>query len=94
MASVFNFTVYLPAATLMFVFALTLVAKFQPYKYKRNDTVDITYLFITISGFRELKVHCQLTCNNNKYCLQMQIENVRFTEIYGIALLTVQPLLL
>ena len=62
MASVFNFTVYLPAAALVFVFTLALVAKFQPYKYKRNNTVDITFLFTTKSTL--------LTCNNNKYCLQ------------------------
>ena len=47
----FNFTVYLPAAALVFVFALALVAKFQPYKYKRSNIVDVTFLFTTISGF-------------------------------------------
>ena len=51
MASVFSFTVYLPAAALMFVIALALVAKFQPYKNKRNNVVDIILLFMTINGF-------------------------------------------
>ena len=51
MASVFNFTLYLQAATLVFVIALALVAKFQPYKNKRNNVVDIILLFIMINGF-------------------------------------------
>ena len=52
-STVFNFTVYLPAAALVFVFTLTLVAKFQPYivKHKRRNTVDIVLLLTTISGF-------------------------------------------
>ena len=41
MASVFNFTVYLSAATLVFVFTLAFIAKF--HKYKRNNTVDFTF---------------------------------------------------
>ena len=41
MSSVFKINLYLPAAALMFVFALALVAKFQPHKCKRNNTVDI-----------------------------------------------------
>ena len=49
--SVFNFTLYLPAATLVFVFTLALVEKFQPYKNKRNNVVDIILLLITINGF-------------------------------------------
>ena len=51
MASVFDFTLYLPAATLVFVFALALVAKFQPYKNKRNNVVDIILLLTVINGF-------------------------------------------
>ena len=51
MASVFNYTLYLPAAALVFVFALALIAKFQPYKNKRNNVVDIILLFIMINGF-------------------------------------------
>ena len=48
-ASVFSFTVYVPAATLVFVFALALVAKFQPYKHKRSNTVDIMLLLLMIN---------------------------------------------
>ena len=42
---------YLPTAALVFVFALALVAKFQPYKNKRNNTVDIILLLTVISTF-------------------------------------------
>ena len=51
MSSVFNFDLYLPAAALLFVFTLALVAKFQPYKNKRNNTVDIIMLLAIISGY-------------------------------------------
>ena len=51
MASVFSFTLYLPAAALVFVIALALVAKFQPYKNKKNNVIDIILLFMTINGF-------------------------------------------
>ena len=50
-ASVFSYTLYLQAATLVFVIALALVAKFQPYKNKRNNVVDIILLFMVINGF-------------------------------------------
>ena len=49
MASVFSFTLYVPAATLVFVFALALVAKLQPYKHKRSNTVDIMLLVLMIN---------------------------------------------
>jgi tellurite resistance protein TehA-like permease len=51
MASVFNYILYLSAAALMFVFALALVAKFQPYKHKKSNTVDIIMLVIMITNF-------------------------------------------
>ena len=51
MSSVFTFDLYLPAAVLLFVLTLALVAKFQPYKNKRNNTVDIIMLLATISGY-------------------------------------------
>ena len=44
-------TAYLPAATLLFVFALTLVAKFQPYKCKKSNMVDIVMLLTLITGY-------------------------------------------
>ena len=50
MSSVFILKLYLPAAALLFVFTLALVAKFQPYKNKRNNTVDIIMLLAIISG--------------------------------------------
>ena len=51
MSSVFNYNLYLPAAALLFVFTLALVAKFQPYKCKRSNTIDIILLLVTISGY-------------------------------------------
>jgi hypothetical protein len=51
MSSVFSYILYLPAAALIFVFALALVTKFQPYKHKRNNTVDIILLLTTIVAY-------------------------------------------
>jgi hypothetical protein len=51
MSSVFNYILYLPAAALVFVFTLALVAKFQPYKHKRSNTVDIIMLLVMITSF-------------------------------------------
>ena len=45
-----NNNAYSMAATLLFVFALTLVANFHPYKCKRSNTVDIVMLFTLITG--------------------------------------------
>ena len=56
-SSIFDFTLYLPAAALVFVFALALVAKFQPYKNKRNNTVDIILLLTVISTFISSTMH-------------------------------------
>ena len=41
----------------MFVFALALVAKFQPYKNKRNNIVDIILLLTIISVFISMTMH-------------------------------------
>ena len=41
---------YWVTATLVIVITLTLVAKFQPYKRKRTNTVDITMLLTLITG--------------------------------------------
>ena len=57
MSSVFSFTLYLPAATLVFVFALALIAKFQPYKHKRSNTVDIMLLLLMINVFLSSTMH-------------------------------------
>ena len=51
MSSVFSYTLYLSAAVLVYVFALALVAKFQPYKNKRDNTIDIILLLTVISLF-------------------------------------------
>jgi hypothetical protein len=51
MSSVFDYSLYLPSAALVFVFALAVVAKFQPYKHKRNNAVDIILLLMMISAF-------------------------------------------
>jgi hypothetical protein len=51
MSSVFNYNLYLPAAALVFVFALALVAKFQPYKHKKNNTIDIILLLTGIIAY-------------------------------------------
>ena len=51
MSSVFSYTLYLSAAVLVYVFTLALVAKFQPYKNKRDNTVDIILLLAVISLF-------------------------------------------
>ena len=57
MSSVFSFTLYLPAAVLVYVFALALVAKFQPYKNKRDNTVDIILFLTIISVFISSTMH-------------------------------------
>jgi hypothetical protein len=57
MSSVFNYNLYLPAAALVFVFALVLVTKFQPYKQKRNNTVDIILLLTTITAYTSLSMY-------------------------------------
>ena len=56
-ASVFDYNLYLPAAALVLVFALALVAKFQPYKNKRNNIVDIILLLTIISVFISMTMH-------------------------------------
>ena len=45
-----SFNAYIIAATLLFVIVLTLVAKFQPYKQRRNNSVDIVMFFTLITG--------------------------------------------
>ena len=57
MASVFNYILYLPAAALVFVFTLALVATFQPYKKKRDNIVDIIMLLTIISTFISSTMH-------------------------------------
>ena len=49
--SVFSIKLYNSAVTILFTFTLALVAKFQPYKCKRCNTVDIIMLLAVITGF-------------------------------------------
>jgi O-antigen ligase len=67
MSSVFDYSLYLPAAALVFVFALALVAKFQPYKHKRNNTVDIILLLSIISAFISSAMHYAEECMYPKW---------------------------
>ena len=57
MSFIFDYNLYLSTATLVFVFALTLVAKFQPYKNKRNNTVDIILLLMITIAFILSSMH-------------------------------------
>ena len=41
-----NINAYFITATLLFVVALTLVAKFQPYKQGRSNMIDMIMLFM------------------------------------------------
>ena len=57
MSSIFNYILYLPAAALLFVFSLALIAKFQPYKNKTDIIVDIILLLTIISAFISITMH-------------------------------------
>ena len=64
MASIFNFNLCLLAAALLLVFTLALVAKYQPYEYKRNNAIDTVMLLAIISrgvgSFKKVGGHnCQ-----------------------------------
>ena len=45
-----NNNLYFPTASLLLVFTLALVARFQPYKCKRSNTVDMVMLLALICG--------------------------------------------
>ena len=49
--SVFSFKLYTSAVSILFTFTLALLAKFQPYKCKRNNTVDIVMLLAIITTY-------------------------------------------
>jgi hypothetical protein len=55
--SVFSIKLYAPAASIIFTFTLTLVAKFQPYKSKKNNTADIVMLLAVIIGYMSSSMH-------------------------------------
>ena len=52
--SVFYEKVYFPTASLLLVFALALVAKYQPYKERRSNTVDMVMIVALISGYTSI----------------------------------------
>ena len=55
--SVFSVKLYAPAASIVFAFTLALVAKFQPYKCKRNNTADIIMLLAMITAYMSSSMH-------------------------------------
>ena len=46
---VFSLLLYISAVSILFTFRLALLAKFQPYKCKRSNTVDIVMLLTIIT---------------------------------------------
>ena len=56
LSAIRNRNAYSSAAAPLFALALALVAKFQPYKHKRSNTVDVVLLLTLITG------QCVLTC--------------------------------
>ena len=55
--SVFSIKLYAPAASIIFTFTLVLVAKFQPYKCKKYNTVDIVMLLAVIIIYTSASMH-------------------------------------
>ena len=55
--SIFNYKLYSKAASLLLAFVLAAVAKFQPYKHKRSNTVDIVMLLALVTGYSSLSMH-------------------------------------
>ena len=49
--SIFSIKLYNSAGSILFTFTLVLVARFQPYKCKRSNTVDIILLLTVIIGY-------------------------------------------
>jgi hypothetical protein len=55
--SVFSIKFYASAAITIFTFTLALVAKFQPYKSKKNNTADIVMLLAVIIVYTSSSMH-------------------------------------
>ena len=55
--SVFSIKLYAPAASIIFTFTLALVARFQPYKCKKYNTVDIVMLLAIIIIYTSASMH-------------------------------------
>ena len=53
----FSAKLYVPAASIILVFASALVAKFQPYKCKRYNTFDIVILLAMITVYTSSSMH-------------------------------------
>ena len=49
--TMFSIKLYTPVASIIFTFMLALVAKFQPYKCKKNNTADIVILLAMITMY-------------------------------------------
>jgi hypothetical protein len=56
-ASVFSNKLYAPAASTIFTFTLALVAKFQPYKCKKNNKADIVMLLHGSDYYVHIIIH-------------------------------------
>ena len=57
MVTFFDFNLHLLATALLLVFTSALVAKYQPYKYKRSNTVDVILLLAIISVWMSTSMH-------------------------------------
>ena len=55
--SIFDINLYAPVASLLFTITLALVAKFQPYKSKRSNTVDVIMLIAIIFGYTSTTIY-------------------------------------
>jgi hypothetical protein len=55
--SVFSIKLYTPAASIIFTFTVALIAKFQPYKSKKNNTADIVMLLAMITMYTATSMH-------------------------------------
>ena len=83
--SVFSVKLYAPAASIIFAFTLALVAKFQPYKCKRSNTVDIVILLMMITVYTSFSM-----CTTEVWLFPNWVNDI----ISGTALLTVYCYLL
>ena len=52
--SMFNYKLYLPTASLLLTLSMALVAKFQPYKNKRSNTIDVVIMFALVCGYTSM----------------------------------------
>ena len=50
----FDHRLYLPTASVLLTFTIVLVAKFQPYKHKRSNTIDIVIMLAVVCGYTSM----------------------------------------